>query len=139
MYSNMKYYENICNCLGVIQQDKNRKLKSANCWQQTSLNDLNSFENIAQTLSVTLEVSLSILLNMIIHDNAFLCSCSAVGRLSTCFSDNPRTRLKKLLTGTLSLKTQTKYIKSFNITSSVVLTEKSTWFWSYFFFFFFFF
>ena len=37
MYSNMKYYENICNCLRVIQQDKNRKLKSANCWQQTSL------------------------------------------------------------------------------------------------------
>ena len=37
MYSNMKCYENICNCLRVIQQDKNRKLKSANCWQQTSL------------------------------------------------------------------------------------------------------
>ena len=37
MYSNMKYYENICNCLRVIQQDKNRKLKSANCWQRTSL------------------------------------------------------------------------------------------------------
>ena len=37
MYSNMKYYENICNCLRVIQQDINRKLKSANCWQQTSL------------------------------------------------------------------------------------------------------
>ena len=38
MYSNMKYYENICNCLRVIQQNINRKLKSANCWQQTSLN-----------------------------------------------------------------------------------------------------
>ena len=38
MYSNMKYYENICNCLRVIQQDINRKLKSANCWQRTSLN-----------------------------------------------------------------------------------------------------
>ena len=38
MYSNMKYYENICNCFRVIQQDINRKLKSANCWQQTSLN-----------------------------------------------------------------------------------------------------
>ena len=37
MYSNMKYYENICNCLRVIQQEKNRKLKSYNCWQQTSL------------------------------------------------------------------------------------------------------
>ena len=40
MYSNMKYYENICNCLRVIQQDINRKLKSANCWQQTSLRKL---------------------------------------------------------------------------------------------------
>ena len=38
MYSNMKYYENICNCLRVIQQYINRKLKSANCWQRTSLN-----------------------------------------------------------------------------------------------------
>ena len=38
MYSNMKYYENICNCLRVIQQNINRKLKSANCWQRTSLN-----------------------------------------------------------------------------------------------------
>ena len=37
MYLNMKYYENICNCLRVIQQDINRKLKSANCWQRTSL------------------------------------------------------------------------------------------------------
>ena len=37
MYSNMKYYENICNCLRVIQQNINRKLKSANCWQRTSL------------------------------------------------------------------------------------------------------
>ena len=37
MYSNMKYYENICNCLRVIQQDINRKLNSANCWQRTSL------------------------------------------------------------------------------------------------------
>ena len=37
MYSNMKYYENICNGLTVIQQNINRKLKSANCWQQTSL------------------------------------------------------------------------------------------------------
>ena len=37
MYSNMKYYENIRNCLRVIQQDINRKLKSANCWRQTSL------------------------------------------------------------------------------------------------------
>ena len=37
MYSNTKYHENICNCLRVIQ-DINRKLKSANCWQQTSLN-----------------------------------------------------------------------------------------------------
>ena len=36
MNSNMKYYENICNCLRVIQQDINRKLKSANCWQQTA-------------------------------------------------------------------------------------------------------
>ena len=26
----MKYYENFCNCLRVIQQDKNRKLKFAN-------------------------------------------------------------------------------------------------------------
>ena len=33
----MKYYENICNCLRVIQQDKNRKLNSDNCWQRTSL------------------------------------------------------------------------------------------------------
>ena len=39
MYSNMKYYEHICNCLRVIQQDINRKLKSANCWQRTSLNN----------------------------------------------------------------------------------------------------
>ena len=38
MFSNMKYYENICTCLRVIQQDINRKLKSANCWQRTSLN-----------------------------------------------------------------------------------------------------
>ena len=37
MYLNMKYYENICNCLRVIQQYINRKLKSANCWQRTSL------------------------------------------------------------------------------------------------------
>ena len=37
MYSNMKYYKNICNCLRVIQQYINRKLKSANCWQRTSL------------------------------------------------------------------------------------------------------
>ena len=37
MYSNMKYYENICNCLRAIQQNINRKLKSANCWQRTSL------------------------------------------------------------------------------------------------------
>ena len=37
MYSNMKNYENICNCLRVIQQYINRKLKSANCWQRTSL------------------------------------------------------------------------------------------------------
>ena len=27
MYSNMKYYVNICKCLRVIQQRKNRKLK----------------------------------------------------------------------------------------------------------------
>ena len=40
MYSNMKYYENICNCLRVIQQDINRKLKSANCWQRTSLSSV---------------------------------------------------------------------------------------------------
>ena len=39
MYSNMKYYENICNCLRVIQHDINRKLKSANCWQRTSLSN----------------------------------------------------------------------------------------------------
>ena len=39
MYSNMKNYENICNCLRVIQQDINRKLKSANCWQRTSLRE----------------------------------------------------------------------------------------------------
>ena len=32
----MKYNENICNCLRVIQQNKNRKLKSDNCWQRTS-------------------------------------------------------------------------------------------------------
>ena len=37
MYSNKKYYENICNCLRVIQQYINRKLKSDNCWQRTSL------------------------------------------------------------------------------------------------------
>ena len=37
MYSNMKYYENVCDCLRVIQQSKNRKLKNENCWQQTSL------------------------------------------------------------------------------------------------------
>ena len=37
MYSNMKYCETICNCLRVIQQEKNRKLKSNNCWQRTSL------------------------------------------------------------------------------------------------------
>ena len=37
MYSNMKYNENICICLRVIQQDINRKLNSANCWQRTSL------------------------------------------------------------------------------------------------------
>ena len=42
MYSNMKSYENICNCIRVIQQDKNRKLKSANCWQQTSLNSVSN-------------------------------------------------------------------------------------------------
>ena len=39
MYLNMKNYENIYNCLRVIQQNKNRKLKSANCWQQTSLKE----------------------------------------------------------------------------------------------------
>ena len=47
MYSNMKYYENICNCLRVIQQDINRKLKSANCWQQTSLKEYTKIELIS--------------------------------------------------------------------------------------------
>ena len=27
MYSNMKYYENICNCLRVIQQDKKQEVE----------------------------------------------------------------------------------------------------------------
>ena len=40
MYSNMKNYEHIYNSLRVTQQNKNRKLKSANCWQQTSLTHL---------------------------------------------------------------------------------------------------
>ena len=52
MYSNMKYYENICNCLRVIQQDVNRKLKSANCWQGTSLRD--RFEVVCGVLWVVL-------------------------------------------------------------------------------------
>ena len=39
MYLNIKNYENIYNCLRVIQQIKIRKSKSANCWQQTSLNE----------------------------------------------------------------------------------------------------
>ena len=37
MYSNMKEIRNTCNCLRVIQQDKNRKLKNQNCNQRTSL------------------------------------------------------------------------------------------------------
>ena len=37
MYSNMKYNKNICNCLRVILQDKNRKLKNDNCFQRTPL------------------------------------------------------------------------------------------------------
>ena len=37
MYSNVKYYENTCSCLRVIQQDKNKKLKNSNCWLRTSL------------------------------------------------------------------------------------------------------
>ena len=53
MYSNMKYYEDICNCLRVIQQDINRKLKSANCWQRTSLNSqVHTFKNIHSTFYV---------------------------------------------------------------------------------------
>ena len=47
MYSNMKYYENICTCLRVIQLSKNRKLKDDNCWQRTSLteHDINPAHN----------------------------------------------------------------------------------------------
>ena len=54
MYSNMKYYENICNCLRVIQQNINRKLKSANCWQQTSLSNVGTFSwvELVQYLSL---------------------------------------------------------------------------------------
>ena len=51
MYSNMKYYENISNCLRVIQQDKNMKLKSANCWQQTSL--MGGMHNLYYTAAFT--------------------------------------------------------------------------------------
>ena len=59
MYSNMKYYENICNCLRVIQQNINRKLKSANCWQRTSLSSLNClhFFDIRQKLQLTNGIS----------------------------------------------------------------------------------
>ena len=42
----MKYYENICNCLRVILQDINRKFKSANCWQRTSLNGCSFYRNL---------------------------------------------------------------------------------------------
>ena len=61
MYSNMKCYENICNCLRVIQQNINRKLKSANCWQQTSLND-NSWD-IFRYFSIKLNVAEAILID----------------------------------------------------------------------------
>ena len=37
IYSNLKYFENICMRLSVSQQSKNRKLKNDNCWQRTSL------------------------------------------------------------------------------------------------------
>ena len=39
MYPNMINYENILKCFRVIHQNKNRKLKSQNCKQRTSLND----------------------------------------------------------------------------------------------------
>ena len=46
MYSNMMTYENIYNCLRAIQQNKNMKLKSLNCWQQTSLRHLYGGERL---------------------------------------------------------------------------------------------
>ena len=75
MYSNMKYYENICNCLRVIQQDINRKLKSANCWQRTSLNTytLNGVQTLVDFLCNRACLSLSTTwseapLNKFLHD-----------------------------------------------------------------------
>ena len=52
MYLNMTYYENICNCLRVIQQDINRKLKSA----QLLAADLLKL-NVFLPISLTIESS----------------------------------------------------------------------------------
>ena len=38
--------------LRVIQQDINRKLKSANCWQRTSLNEVNKELSIEVILDI---------------------------------------------------------------------------------------
>ena len=54
LYSNMKYYENIYNCLRVIQQSKNRKLKNDNCWQQTSLIQVNRLQEIMNNVDLPL-------------------------------------------------------------------------------------
>ena len=54
MYSNMKNYENIYNCLRVIQPNKNRKLNSANCWQQTSL--IENFNSVSTRLQISVRV-----------------------------------------------------------------------------------
>ena len=78
MYSNMKYYENICNCLRVIQQDINRKLKSANCWQRTSLIEnnhlifhINDYKAHLSSLTSQFDKLISISLNICIKIAVF--------------------------------------------------------------------
>ena len=80
MYSNMKYYENICNCLRVIQQDINRKLKSANCWQQTSLKLLVLFFNHEGYSCVSYEDINVIIINSSPHH------CEETATLKGCVS-----------------------------------------------------
>ena len=53
-YINVKYYENICNWLGIIQQDRNRKLKNDKCWQRSSLKYLEEYNVILTIVTVFL-------------------------------------------------------------------------------------
>ena len=70
MYSNMKFYENICNCFRVIQQDINRKLKSANCWQRTSLNNTHDHSIIKFAENSLYKFHISILFIFVVKTKA---------------------------------------------------------------------